>query len=78
MIRRFLLVRDKDESGISGTGIVAEGCEFTDGTAVLRWSVAPGNPGAGYPTTVHHDGGIESVAAIHGHYGNTKIDWLDD
>lgn len=78
MIRRFLLVRDRDDNGISGTGTVAEGVEWSDGTAVIRWTVGPGVPGAGYPTTAHHDGGIESVMAIHGHHGTTHIHWLDD
>jgi len=40
-MRRFLLVRDCDPSGVSGTGIVAEGVQFSDGTAVMHWLRAP-------------------------------------
>jgi hypothetical protein len=36
-MKRFRLVRDRDVSGVSGTGIVAEGTMFSDGTCVLRW-----------------------------------------
>ena len=36
-MRDFQLDRVKDISGISGTGLVAEGIEFTDGQVVLRW-----------------------------------------
>ena len=36
MARRFLLLREEDISGVSGTGIVAEGIEFYDGVCALR------------------------------------------
>ena len=36
-MRDFQLDRVKDIAGISGTGLVAEGIEFTDGQVVLRW-----------------------------------------
>jgi hypothetical protein len=39
-MRLFSLVRDEDVSGISGTGPIAEGVEFTDGSVALRWLVA--------------------------------------
>lgn len=35
-MNRFELVRDVDVTGISGTGVVAEGVEFSDGTVALR------------------------------------------
>jgi len=71
-MRRFVLRRDKDETGVSGTGIVAEGVEFTNGVVVLHWT-------SEWPTSVvFHDRGIKSVEAIHGHNGNTKIVFLDD
>lgn len=68
---RFRLVRMADLTGISGTGVVAEGVEFSDGTVVLRWL-------GDWPTSVvFHDRGMESVRHIHGHNGSTVIDWLD-
>jgi len=64
----FLLVRDEDVTGVSGTGVVAQGVEFHDGTVVLRW-LGPN------PTTVVHER-IESVQAVHGHGGKTRIVWV--
>ncbi len=71
-MRRFVLRREVDVTGVSGTGDVAEGCVFSDGTAVLRWLTE-------WPTSVvWHDRGVEAVEKIHGHGGATKIVWLDD
>jgi hypothetical protein len=69
-MKRFVLVRKHDVSGVSGTGIVAQGVEFDDRRVVLHWF-------GKYPTTtVHLD--IHSVESIHGHGGYTKVAWLDD
>ena len=65
--RWFNLVRDEDESGVSGTGLVAWGIEFPDGTCVLRWCVALRS------TAVYE--AIEVLEAIHGHNGKTHIVW---
>lgn len=73
---RFHLVRDRDTSGISGTGIVAEGIAFTDGTVVVRWVTNEATPPGVSPTTVVHEG-IESVLALHGHGGTTWVQWMD-
>lgn len=67
-MRTFELQRDEDETGISGTGVVAEGIEFTDGRVALRWCVGQ------HKSTVMWDD-IESVEAIHGHSGKTRIVW---
>ena len=70
--RAFLLQRDIDETGVSGTGIVAEGVCFSDGTVALRWTSA-------WPTSVvFHERGMESVEAIHGHGGKTRVVWLEE
>jgi hypothetical protein len=78
--RRFRLIRNTDITGISGTGIVAEGIRFSDGTAVVRWRELPEGD-AGYArgvraTTVIFPS-IDAVEALHGHDGATEIDWLD-
>ena len=63
----FVLLRDVDETGVSGTGVVAEGVEFRDGTVALRWT-------SDWPTSVvFHDRGLESVLAVHGHNGKTQV-----
>ncbi|MEU8224929.1 hypothetical protein [Kribbella sp. NPDC048915] len=69
--RRFELVRHRDVSGVSGTGVVAEGIEWSDGTVALRW-------GGHYPTTTVWQDGISALLAVHGHNGATVIRWLDE
>lgn len=67
--RAFELHRDVDETGVSGTGVVAEGVEFSDGTVALRWL-------SEWPTSVvFHDRGMEAVEAVHGHGGKTRVVW---
>jgi hypothetical protein len=69
-MKAFRLIRDVDETGVSGTGTVAEGVEFSDGVVALRWVTA-------WPTSVvFHDRGVESLVAVHGHNGKTRIEWL--
>jgi hypothetical protein len=72
MSRRFELHRDIDETGISGTGVVAEGILFTDDVAVLHWI-------SQWPSSVvHYERGMDSIEHVHGHGGKTRIVWLDD
>lgn len=77
---RFILRRDRDTTGTSGTGVVAEGVRFSDGTVAMRW--LPVDPDSDSwkrgvrPTTALHES-IESVIALHGHFGATHVDWLD-
>ena len=68
-MRRFYLVREVDESGVSGTGVVAEGMEFTSGRCVIKWLTATSSMGV-YESA-------KDLKAIHGHGGNTKIKWID-
>lgn len=69
--RRFELHRDEDVTGVSGTGLVAEGIVCTDGVAVFRWLTE-------WPASVvFHDRGLEAVEHVHGHGGKTRIVWLD-
>lgn len=73
-MRRFQLHRHEDVSGVSGTGVVAQGVEFDDGTVVVRWLLRAGS--GLRPTTVMHED-ISNVQALHGHGGATKIVWTD-
>jgi len=71
MARRFELHRDEDVSGVSGTGVVAEGVEFRDGVVAFRWLTE-------WPTSVvFHDRGAAAVEHVHGHNGRTRVVWLD-
>lgn len=68
----FALYRRSDVTGVSGTGVVAEGVAFSDGTACLRWL-------SEWPTSVvFHDRGVEAIEQIHGHGGATQIVWLSE
>lgn len=64
-MKAFYLQRDEDESGVSGTGIVAEGVIFTDGRCAMRWLTEIASTGL-------YDN-IEHLKRIHGHGGKTKV-----
>lgn len=68
-MRRFNLVRNQDETGVSGTGTVAQGIEFDDGTCAMRWLTA-------YSSTALYNNIVE-LDKIHGHGGKTVIEWID-
>jgi len=67
--RRFELYRHKDISGISGTGVIAYGCEYPGGIVTLCW-VSP------HPSVVIWTS-IEDMMKIHGHDGATELLWID-
>lgn len=62
-MRKFNLHRDEDESGVSGTGVVTEGVEFSDGTCVMKWLTST--------TSTAFYNSIDDLVAIHGHQGKT-------
>lgn len=67
--RRFYLERDVDETGVSGTGRVAEGIEFTSGAVAMTWLSTH------RAISIYES--IKTVEALHGHEGNTRIIWID-
>ncbi len=69
-MRRFVLVRVKDLTGVSGTGIVAEGAVFTDGRSVIRWLREPHAMGI-YQS-------LNDVITVHGHEGGTHLHFIDE
>ena len=76
-MKTFKLIRDVDHTGLSGTGTVAEGVEFSDGIVALRW-LDIDHDSENYqrgvrPTTVIHES-IDAVIALHGHNGATRIE----
>lgn len=68
--RRFYLYRREDVSGVSGTGIVADGIMWPDGTASLKWR--------GDDTSVVFWFTLFSLVKVHGHDGKTAVLWLDE
>lgn len=67
--RRFELVRHRDPSGVSGTGVVALGVEWSDKTVSMRW-LGNGRAFANWNN-------IHDVIRIHGHNGATEVRWID-
>lgn len=63
----FGLIRDHDVTGISGTGRVADGTLWPDGTVSVRWR-------GDRPSIVHWDA-LADVERVHGHGGHTRIVW---
>lgn len=68
-MKRFVLNRSEDVSGVSGVGIVAEGVEFSDGSAAIRWLTEHAS------TTIWSS--VKDAEAIHGHGGLTKLEYID-
>ncbi|MFZ5879133.1 MAG: hypothetical protein ACOY0R_07175 [Chloroflexota bacterium] len=67
-MRNFWLNRLEDESGVSGTGMVAEGTQFENGKCVLAWITTQFQSIGIYNS-------IEEVERIHGHNGKTLVVW---
>ena len=68
-MRLFQLHRNQDASGVSGTGIVAEGVEFTNGECALHWL-------SDKPCIALY-ANIETLKDVHGHGGMTKVVWIE-
>lgn len=68
-MRRFELHRAQDPSGVSGTGIVAEGVLFSDGTVAVRWH-------GQHPSTAVW-ASLADAEHVHGHGGLTRVVFLD-
>jgi hypothetical protein len=68
-LRRFWLYRHEDQSGVSGTGYVAEGVEWTDGRVDIKFRSAH--------KTDHSFPNMKELLNLHGHDGKTVIVWID-
>ncbi len=67
--RRFLLDRSEDECRVSGTGVVAEGIQFSSGHCVITWLTDT-------PSIAIYET-ISDLEKVHGHGGKTTVRWLD-
>lgn len=65
-----MLNRLVDVSGVSGLGLIAEGVEWSDGTASLRWT-------GEHRSITYWPKGVPDLEAVHGHGGATKVVYLD-
>lgn len=68
-IRRFHFIRSEDLTGVSGIGIVGEGCELSNGKIIFSWLSNLGS------VAVYDN--IKTFLAVHGHEGRGKVQWID-
>ncbi len=64
-MKMFYLKRGEDESGVSGTGRVAQGFVFDNGKVAVTWL-------SEHPSVTVYDN-LGEVTAIHGHGGKTEL-----
>lgn len=65
----FAMYREEDESGVSGTGVVAYGVKWPapNNRVTLAWVAAEGRTSV----AVYDD--LDTIKEIHGHGGKTKF-----
>jgi hypothetical protein len=68
-MRRFILRRVKDASGVSGLGVVAEGIEWSNGRIALHW--------ISQLEAVNDYANAKVLTSLHGHGGDTVVEWID-
>ncbi|CAM5717931.1 hypothetical protein [Streptomyces fumanus] len=68
--RLFTLERDTDITGVSGTGTVADGVLWPDGTVSIRWR-------GDRPSIVFWES-LPDAEHVHGHQGATRFVWADN
>lgn len=69
-MRLFHLERIEDVSGVSGTGLVAEGIQFTNGKCVISWLTRYSS------VAIYED--VQTLVNIHDHGGKTRLVWRRD
>lgn len=69
MTKLFVIIRETDNTGISGIGIVADGVQFKNGKCVLCWR-------GKIQTIVIHEN-IKSVMQLSCSHSKSKIKWLN-
>ncbi len=69
-MRRFVLVRSEDVTGTSGTGVVAEGVEYSNGQVSIHW--------ISQLESVNVYANAKVLEQLHGHDGRTRVKWLDE
>jgi len=69
-MKQFHLERKEDETGVSGTGKVAEGVIFGNGKVAMNWISDNTNIDA---SSLGIYDSIDDVRKIHGHEGKTEV-----
>lgn len=69
-MKAYYLNRKVDQTGNSGTGLVAEVVDFDEGFTVVHWSI--GSNALGVSSTVVYRS-LEDAVRVHGHNGATTL-----
>lgn len=64
-LQPFYLLRKEDETGISGTGIVAIGVQLPSGHCVIEWTT--------FCSSINIYRSLSDVIEVHGHHGKTEV-----
>lgn len=72
--RAFVLRRYTDVTGVTGPGDIAEGAQFSNGSAVLCWHPQPERHVDKSSIALWPD--VGNMMGIHGHDGATDVAWL--
>lgn len=86
MLRKFELHRDADATGVSGTGVVADGVVFEhpvtvkydDGYEVTLPSGWVRLVWRGPDSSTVHWPDLDTAMRVHGHNGLTRVVWIND
>lgn len=73
-MRIYQMVREVDETGNSGTGIVGEAVCFSDGRCVLAWSK---DSNALAVSSLVFYASIQDLLKVHGHGGKTRLESIE-
>lgn len=71
-ISKFYLNRVEDESGVSGTGIVAVGVKLPSGRCILEWVSKRTSANS---LGIYDD--MDDLKKVHGHDGKTEVVYYD-
>lgn len=76
-LRRFVLVRTEDVSGVSGTGVIADGTlHASSGQATVLFRIRP-DSAVKVRSHYSYADGMKDVEDVHGHGGRTRVVWID-
>ena len=73
--KRFKLIRDEDETGISGTGVVAFGVTFSDGVTVTHWNGHGGRTRIEWIDSKETSGDVDSFMVPDGRLQAIADEW---
>ena len=71
----FRLLRDSDPTTVAGTGHVASGVHWPDGSVTLKWHTPAASS---EPANVSHYGSVTAMLGIHGHGGRTRMAYVQN